>query len=88
MMGSERSTLQGALRFIKHQLGIAVLVGLRDKPYGRGWLDQSLARLSATEQLALLNEAVAATGKPKIEITLDDIRVQLVLLLSDRFSVG
>lgn len=77
-------TPQGTLRFVKQKLGIAVLVGLRDKPYGQGFATQALARLSAAEQLALLNEAVATTGKSRNEITTGDILVEMVAILLSR----
>lgn len=83
-MGNERATLQGALREVKSRLGIPILVGLREPPHGVGWASQHLARLSATEQLNLLNEAVASIGKPHREITTADIRQALEVLLLER----
>ncbi len=85
ILGSERATLQGALRAVKSQLGIPVLVGLCPPPHGDGWASQHLARLSATEQLKLINEAVVTIGKPPKEITTSDIRQALAERLLDRF---
>lgn len=82
--GSERATLQGALRAVKTRLGVAVLVGLGEKPYGNGWANQCLARLSATEQLQLFNEAVVSIDKPREKITTTDILSALGCLLLHR----
>ncbi|MNG36388.1 hypothetical protein D3C84_1233990 [compost metagenome] len=60
------------------------MVGLCPPPHGDGWASQYLARLPATEQLKLLNEAVATTNKPHREITTTDIRRALAELLLDR----
>lgn len=83
-MTSETATLQGALRFVKRQLGLPVLVGLRDRPYGDGWASQHMCRMSSSEQLALLNDAVATIDKPRSQITVDDIQRALTRLLHKR----
>ncbi|PYC18756.1 hypothetical protein DMX02_18020 [Pseudomonas jessenii] len=83
-LSSDRATPQGALRSVKSQLGLSVLVGLREPQLCDGWGMQYLARLSATEQLDLFNEAVAAVGKPHKEIKTFDIRDALVKLLFGR----
>lgn len=88
ILDSERATPQGTLRAIKSRLEMPVLVGLRAPPHGDGWVSQHLARMSATEQLNLLNEAVAAIRKPPKEITTTDIRLALATLLIDRCFGG
>jgi hypothetical protein len=83
VLDSDRATLQGALRSVKSQLGLPVLVGLREPLLGDGWGMQYLARMTASEQLKLLNDAVAAVGKPPKQITTTDIRDALIKLLFD-----